>query len=243
MIEDPLRVGRAPLYLQVAEILRQKIARGELKEGQLLPTINTLSEQFKVARITIRQAVKILEEEGLVEARRGRGTTVVAQPEGLRPLKVATRLEDLVDLYRGDEADLICLDDCDAELPGELVTGAPCKDGYHLIRRVHSRNGKSYCVIAIYFAKPIFARYEDQLRNTLALPVLWDAPEVDIQSARQTMVINRCGIETAQLLDLEIGAPIAEVRRILCDREGTIIYLADVIYRGDFIRLDMDLLA
>jgi GntR family transcriptional regulator len=44
-------------------------------------------------------------------------------------------------------------------------------------------------------------------------------------------------------LNLSVGEPIAEVRRVLCDAEETILYMADVIYRGDYIQLNMDLLA
>ena len=52
----------------------------------------------------------------------------------------------------------------------------------------------------------------------------------------------RCEVECV-FADLAVGEPMAEVRRIMCDENDTIIYLADVIYRGDYIRLDMDLLA
>lgn len=67
MSQNPLRHSRAPLYLQVAEILRQRLSRGIWKEGDLLPTITVLAEEFGVAKITIRQAVKLLEQENLLE--------------------------------------------------------------------------------------------------------------------------------------------------------------------------------
>ncbi|MGH8707735.1 MAG: hypothetical protein ACREVD_06715 [Burkholderiales bacterium] len=40
-----------------------------------------------------------------------------------------------------------------------------------------------------------------------------------------------------------IGAPVAEIRRVFCGPDGTVIYLGELAYRGDFIRLDIDLLA
>lgn len=243
MSQTPLRQGRSPLYLQLTEVLRQRLARGVWAEGEKLPTIEQLTSEYKVSKITVRQAIKILEEEGLVFAQRGRGTTVLARPDGLRPLKVETSLTDLVEMYRGDEADLILLDDTKANLPEGDYGGSICNSGYHMLRRVHARKAKPYCIITLYFAKPLFEKHEARLRKDLALPVLWDEPEINVATARQTMLIDRCDMETAKLIDLEIGAPIAEVRRVLCDNDGTIIYLADVIYRGDYIRLDMDLLA
>ena len=77
---DTLRQSRSPLYLQIAEILRQDLDRGVWTEGSLLPTISEISEKYAVAKITVRQAMKILEEEGLVESWRGRGTTVLPPP-------------------------------------------------------------------------------------------------------------------------------------------------------------------
>jgi GntR family transcriptional regulator len=114
---------------------------------------------------------------------------------------------------------------------------------YHMLRRIHSRDGQRYCVITLYIAKSIFDRHEAALRSKLALPVLFDDPELHIESARQSLIVTKCDMETAELLDVSVGEPMAEVRRVMCEQDGTIFYLADVMYRGDYIRLDMDLLA
>ncbi len=243
MPQDPLRHSRAPLYLQLAEVLRQRIAEGAWKEGELLPTLTDLAAEFGVAKITVRQAVKLLETDGLLAPQRGRGTTVLPQPQMTRPLKVETRLADLIEMYRGDVPELVPMDDREADLPENVMIGTPAPEGYHMIRRMHARDGQRYCIITLYFARPVFARHEKRLRSELALPVLFSEPDIDVRMARQTMLIGKCGMETARLLDLSISDPIADVRRVLCDGAGTIIYLADVIYRGDYIRLDMDLMA
>ncbi|EKF41850.1 GntR family transcriptional regulator [Nitratireductor indicus] len=241
--QNVLRQSRAPLYLQVAEILRQRIARGTWREGDLLPTLSDLANEFSVAKITVRQAVKLLEQEGLLAPRRGRGTTVLPQAPAQRPLKVETRLADLLEVYSGDTPDLVGLEDRRAELPGSPEIGTPAPEGYHLLRRMHSREGQHYCIIAIYCAVPVFERHAARLREELALPVLLRSPDIDIRKAHQTLVIGKSDDETASLLGLAIGDPVANVRRILCDASGQILYLADVIYRGDYIRLEMDLLA
>ncbi|MDE0208996.1 MAG: GntR family transcriptional regulator, partial [Boseongicola sp.] len=114
---DALRQSRSPLYLQIAEILRQNLGRGVWTPGELLPTISELSAEYSVAKITVRQAVKILEEEGLLDSRRGRGTTVLPPPPARDRLHLGTRLSTLVDLYRGDKPALDLLEDRDAEVP------------------------------------------------------------------------------------------------------------------------------
>ncbi len=237
-----LRTSRTPLYVQVAETLRQRIDRGKWREGDLLPTFDALAAEFEVAKITVRQAVRILQEDGLVVSTRGRGTIVLAQALAPRPLKVETTLAALVEMYRGDRPDLKTLEESQTDLPDDVTLGEPF-ERYQLIRRTHARGGDTYCVIALYIASHIFSRHEIRFRNEIPLPILVADPEIKIDTARQTMSISKCDIETAGWLNLPIGEPMANVRRTLCDENGKIIYLADVVYRGDFILIDMDLLS
>jgi len=62
--------------MDVARRLREMIERGSLAVGTLLPSEQVLAEQFQVARATLRQAMAILAEEGLITRRRGAGTRV-----------------------------------------------------------------------------------------------------------------------------------------------------------------------
>ena len=55
------------------------------------------------------------------------------------------------------------------------------------------------------------------------------------------MIISKCDFETAGLINISIGDPVAEIRRVLYDENEVVIYQADVIYRGDYVSLDMDL--
>ncbi|NIA69881.1 GntR family transcriptional regulator [Pelagibius litoralis] len=240
---DTLRQSRSPLYLQIAEILRQNLDRGVWMPGELLPTISDLSTEYSVAKITVRQAVKILEEEGLLESRRGRGTTVLPTPPVPDRLHLGTRLSTLADHYRGDKPALDLLEDRDAEVPGAPIIGGLSDKGYHLLRRTHTRDGETYCVISIYFEKDLFARHEGEFRTQLALPVLVDSDDIDVARARQSLTIGKCDYDTAGLLSLAVGDPVVEVRRVICDGQDRVIYLADVTYRSDFVRLEMDLLA
>ena len=184
MKSEKFRRDGTPLYVKVAEVMRQRILRGIWKTGELLPTIDALMAEFQVARITVREAVKILESEGLVEPRRGRGTRVLPHLPPRRPLSVVTSLSELVDLYRGDVPDLVSLDDAETDLPDGVTIGQSA-GRYHMLRRIHSRDGERYCVITLYLAKDIFDKHETALRARLALPVLFDDPDLHVRIARQ----------------------------------------------------------
>src|SRR5690349_20695329 len=64
------------MYRKIAADLREKIESGELSPGELLPTQQELSLRYGVARMTTRQAVAELINEGLVVSHQGRGATV-----------------------------------------------------------------------------------------------------------------------------------------------------------------------
>lgn len=65
-----------PMYRQIADALRDKIIEGALKPGDALPTESTLQNQFNVSRVTVRQALKQLTEQGIIESIQGSGSYV-----------------------------------------------------------------------------------------------------------------------------------------------------------------------
>ena len=64
------------LYEQIVQQIEDSILKGELTEGSQLPAERELAEQFGVSRTAVREAIKALQEKGLVDAFPGRGTFV-----------------------------------------------------------------------------------------------------------------------------------------------------------------------
>jgi GntR family transcriptional regulator len=65
-----------PLYLQIKEQIRHRIAVGELKSGDEIPSIRALAADTRVSVITIKRAYLELELEGIIQTRQGRGSFV-----------------------------------------------------------------------------------------------------------------------------------------------------------------------
>jgi len=65
--------GPRPVYLQVADILRAAIERGELMPDRAIPSESRLMQEHGIARETARKAVRVLVDEGLVYVVQGRG--------------------------------------------------------------------------------------------------------------------------------------------------------------------------
>jgi DNA-binding GntR family transcriptional regulator len=93
-------------YQQIAADLRDAIASGEFPQGSTLPRIADLMSRYSVARQTIREAIGVLETEGLVEAIRRRGTVVRARPDRHRIVRHrAANRDELGYLFSSDSSD------------------------------------------------------------------------------------------------------------------------------------------
>jgi GntR family transcriptional regulator len=71
------REGPVPPYRQVAAIVRARIQDGSIPPGRRIPSLVELEAEFGAARDTLRKAVKVLKDEGLVETVTGMGVYVV----------------------------------------------------------------------------------------------------------------------------------------------------------------------
>lgn len=95
---------RRSLAFRLHEELFGMLQSGELGPGDRVPTEGQLSERYQVGRTTVREALKVLEKEGLIESRQGAGRFVTAKPVLQRPL---TRLEGVSEMVQAQSQQLV----------------------------------------------------------------------------------------------------------------------------------------
>ncbi len=229
-----------PLYIQIASALRQRIGSGRWQGGQKISTLEELEREFEVARVTVRLAIELLEREGLVQRQQGRGTFVTGKVQDKHWLRLETSWASLIAPIKSNVPRMI------------EVKGAPARpmlseeDGrlaarYTFLRSVQLKNDTPYAVVNLHLDRSIYDRDPEAFRTHTALPILASLKEVDIVHAHQTLVIGTADPETAALLDVSLGAPTAECRCVVIDKDGIAIYVADIVYRNDCVKLHIDL--
>lgn len=87
----------APLFIQIADQLRQMVATGRLQPGERLPTVRQVADSLSISPGTVLKAYRVLENDGVVQSRRGGGTVVASRASDPRLLTLRqTRLSNIM---------------------------------------------------------------------------------------------------------------------------------------------------
>ena len=234
------RAQPLPLYYQVYEILRAQLADGVWKAGDFLPPIPDLAARFSVSVVTIRQALDLLREDGLVLSERGRGTSVLADRADTGPLHLESTVSDLIRLYADDSPEQEPLDE-GVGMPALSGAEFTLCQSYYFMKRAHIREGMRYCLITLHIDEELFRRNETDFRQRLALPVLFENMDLKIGRAWQTLQIEKADHVVATALKVLPGDPVARVKRYITDNANRLVYCAEVHYRHDCIQYRMEL--
>lgn len=229
-----------PLYIQIASALRQRIESGSWRPRQKISTLEELEKEFEVARVTVRLAIELLEKEGLVHRQQGRGTFVADKVQAKHWLRLETSWETLIAPIKSNVPKIMKVAN---PPPAPALTeddGRPAQD-YVFLRSVQLKNDMPYAVVNLHLERGVFERDPNAFLTHTALPVLANLQGIDIERAHQTLVIGTADPETASMLQVPLGAPTAECRCVVISRSGTAIYVADIVYRNDCIKLYIDL--
>jgi GntR family transcriptional regulator len=232
--------SRVPRYLQVASALRRRIRDGRWTVGGKIATLEELEREFDVARVTVRQAIELLQSEGLLKSHQGRGTFVTKAVEHDRWLQLATDWESLIAPIR-DHVPQLLPPDSDATPRIEEGDGTPAP-AYVSIRSVQKRAGKPYAYARVHVAKHIHARAPAAFASRVALAVISEMKGLGIARAHQTVIVGAADLDTAQYLGIPLNAPTAEARCIVADKDDVAIYVGEITYPGDYVRLNIELM-
>ncbi|MGH7079421.1 MAG: GntR family transcriptional regulator, partial [Acetobacteraceae bacterium] len=220
-------------------LLRNRIVEGKFQPGQKIPTLDALEQEFAVARVTVRQAVELLEKEGIVQRQQGRGTFVSPHLAERRWLHLMADMASLASSI-------------DAHIPRFLLTrtsmpelrpdeGEPA-GAYQYLLSVQYRGGEPFAVASVHVERSIYERCPREFCTRAALPLLLRLERDAIDHAQLAVVVGSADFETSERLRIPLNSPTAEAHFFVRNRQGIVTYVSDVVYRGDCVRFDIDLL-
>jgi len=225
---------RTPLYHQIYLILRQKIVDGIYPFDGRLPGEQDLVEIYGVSRITAKRALDELAAEGLVVRERGRGTRVrYRAPAAPLRSSVEGLLENLLAMGLETEVKLVEFDYVAASEP--VAVALECGPGELVQRalRVRMIDGQPFSHLTTYVPEDIGRQFDAADLSETALLALLERSGVEVSSATQTITATLADASAATHLEVDIGAALLMVSRIVRDQSGRPIEFITALYRPD----------
>jgi len=229
-----LRAGGIPLYYQLETILRRKIDSGELTRGAVIPSEETLAQEYQVSRVTIRQALSLLVQDGLLIRHRGKGTFVSKTCRVLPASKLSGSLEDLISMGVLTQAKPI---NVSMRAPGEDARQAlelgPEEQVLH-IERLRLTDDTPLSYVNNYFPAAIGEKLMKlDLDAKPLLVILEDDLGIEVGEALQTVEATVAEVDVAKLLETRVGDPLLKVKRTVYDVQHRPVEYVSVLYRAD----------
>jgi len=226
-----------PLYIQIAESLLDQIESGELVPGDRLPPERELSKMFGVNRMTLRQALRVIEMQGLVIRRQGNGT-YVAEP------KIEREADLLVPFTRGMRrrgympgAKVIMLEQRPVEVSVASYLKLPVSAPVYYVHRLRFINQEPVMLERFTISVHRFPGLEGHdLENRSVYEIMKTEYGVLITKARQSLEPVIATEYEAECLGIEQGVPLMLERRLGFDQDGQPVEYAKDLYRGDRFR-------
>jgi GntR family transcriptional regulator len=237
----PAFVDRSvPLYYQLANLLTEKIVSHELLTGDRLPTEVELVQQYGISRITVRQALRLLEEEGLIRREVGRGTFVTDYRPFTGSLKVEGSLEDIISLGQNPVKVLsiqtVKAGPDDAEKMG-IAVGAP----FVRAIRIRLHHDQPYSHIVNDLPPEIGKRFSKNDWKGGVLRTIEEKLKIPLRDAEQTVRASLADGTLARLLETKIGAPLLAVERVVRTDGRRVVERVRIHYRSDIYAMKVHL--
>ncbi|GAA4664665.1 GntR family transcriptional regulator [Streptomyces chumphonensis] len=232
---DSVELNRKlPLWYQVSQSLRASILGRPPKAPLRLPTEEALAEHYGVSVLTMRQALKELETEGLITRYRRRGTFIEPDARRGRPVRLLGSVDAIVAQQSGEDTTL--LGHGPAPVPAELAEFFPGRAeavAYRRLRRDRT-SGEATNWAENLLRPDVAARVDpDALRRMPMTKLLRDEVGVRISRITDTVEARLADPETARLLDVPLLSPILHYTGVTLDEEGRVVDVARIHYRGD----------
>jgi GntR family transcriptional regulator len=207
----------APLYLQVANALKDEIVSGVYAVGSLLPTEDRLCKRFAVSRYTVREALRLLREDGLVSSRKGAGTVVIPPRSSGSDIHQVMSINDLVAF--GTDTRLVIESINTVSIDGKLAlrTGLPKGEQWLEVRGYRQAEAEQAPVCwTEYYINRAFGAVGRLLQRHSGpiFPLIEDMFGLNIIEVQQQISAALVPPALAAVLQVETGSAALEVRRI-----------------------------
>ena len=219
-------------YRAIAEDLRRQVSEGVLGAGRLLPSEAELGDSYGASRVTIRRALELLRDEGLIDARQGFGWFVAVAPLRQSTARLGTIEGQLIDSGIHPERQILefAFEVGDDDIARLLGT----KDVLR-VKRLNLADGEPFAVVTVWCRADLG---QNLSRADVERSPFYELLDVPLAKAVQTIAADAATSADAKLLGVPTASPVLRCRRVTSDRQGRAVLVSEHLFpahRTEFV--------
>lgn len=217
-------------YQEIAEELRRRFRDAPV--GSVLPSEAAMSEEFSASRVTIRRALELVREDGLISARQGFGWFVAGEPvrQSLRSLGTIESHVEGVGKLSERKIEEFAFVPAPPSVARLLGTQQVLR-----VKRVNLADGEPFAVVTVWCPADLGATLS---RRDVEKRPFYELLDVELRGATQTIGADSAESRDAGLLDIPIGSPLLRCERVTTDCEGRPVLVSEHLFaarRTEFV--------
>ena len=219
-------------YQQIAEELRGRIGRGDLAAGRLLPSESELAAAYAASRVTIRKALEVLREEGLVDSRQGFGWFAAVDPLRQSLGRLGTIEGQLAASGVRSERRILDFRFVRAPARARAVLGV---DRVLEVRRCNLADDEPFALVTVWCPEHLGAALS---RDDVERAPFYELLDVELGGAVQTIGAAAASAGDAEVLQIPVGSPVLRCERVTSTPDGTAVLLSEHVFpahRTEFV--------
>jgi GntR family transcriptional regulator len=223
---------RAIRYRDIAEDLRQRVGRGDLAAGRLLPSESELSAEYAASRITIRKALELLRDEGLVDSRQGFGWFAAVDPLRQSLGRLGTIEGQLAASGLRSERRVLDFGFVAAPPRARAVLGATT---VLEVRRLNLADGPPFARVTVWCPEDLGAPIS---RHDVERSSFYELLDVPLGGAVQTIGAALASPDDADLLEVPVGSAVLRCERTTSTQDGRPVLFSEHVFpahRTEFV--------
>lgn len=217
-------------YQEIADELRVMVA--DAAAGSVLPSEAELSARFGASRVTVRRALELVRDDGLVAARQGFGWFVATEPVPQRLERLGT-IEAHLETSGKDASRRIL--EFAFDTPPPHVRAVLGVDRTLRVKRVNLADGEPFAVVTVWCPAELG---QSLSMDDVASRPFYELLPVELRGATQTIGADVAEPDDAALLAIPVGAPVLRCRRVTNDVDGHPVLMSEHVFpahRTEFV--------
>lgn len=216
----------APRYVQIFNTLSRRMETGKYSVDTRLPTESELCDEFNASRFTVREALRRLVEQGMVQRRQGAGSIVISTTPQARYVHSLSSLSDLFQFALDTDYELLSIERVTLDPKTAAGVGGSAGERWHVLKglRRHEKGGKIVCYLHSYVA-PRAGKFVRELKRCVGpfYAHLSERTGEEIIDVEQDIFGAPMDGEMARHLDSKAGAVATCALRRYITRKGALI--------------------